>query len=140
MPGSPPPYDTDARWGVKRGTFWLGYKLHVTETCDDQPPCSCPAAGGPAGRRRHDQDCAAPAFPNVITHVATTDATVTGNQMTSAIDDELAGKTLGPGRHYVDSGLCLPKTHGTWQMHRGSSSAWSRVWRRAADVGRAGVR
>ena len=26
-------YDTDARWGVKRDTFWLGYKLHVTETC-----------------------------------------------------------------------------------------------------------
>ncbi|MGH3125349.1 MAG: transposase, partial [Streptosporangiaceae bacterium] len=22
------PYDTDARWGVKRDTFWLGYKLH----------------------------------------------------------------------------------------------------------------
>ena len=31
------PYDTDARWGVKRDTFWLGYKLHVTETCDDAP-------------------------------------------------------------------------------------------------------
>jgi hypothetical protein len=42
--------------------------------------------------------------PNLITHVATTDATVTGNQMTSAIDDELAGKNLAPGRHYLDSG------------------------------------
>jgi len=21
------PYDTDARWGVKRGTFWNGYKI-----------------------------------------------------------------------------------------------------------------
>src|SRR6266542_3962070 len=52
------PYDLDARWGVKREEFWLGYKLHVTETCDDPPPCSCrppaatqqPAAGGPAAR------------------------------------------------------------------------------------------
>src|SRR5712691_5456462 len=26
------PYDLDARWGVKREEFWLGYKLHVTET------------------------------------------------------------------------------------------------------------
>jgi hypothetical protein len=43
-------------------------------------------------------------FPNLITHVATTDATVTDNQMTSAIDDELAGKNLAPGRHYLDSG------------------------------------
>ena len=35
------PYDTDARWGVKREEFWLGYKLHITETCDDPPPCTC---------------------------------------------------------------------------------------------------
>src|SRR6266702_2951364 len=35
------PYDTDARWGVKWEEFWLGYKLHVTETCDDPPPCNC---------------------------------------------------------------------------------------------------
>ncbi len=31
------PYDTDARWGVKREEFWLGCKLHITETCDDAP-------------------------------------------------------------------------------------------------------
>ena len=99
------PYDTEARWGVKRDTFWLGYKLHVTETCDGQPRCGCPAAGdGGTGRRGHDQDCAAPAFPNLITHVATTDATVTDNQMTSVIDDGLARKNLAPGRHYLDSG------------------------------------
>jgi transposase len=99
------PYDTDARWGVKREEFWLGYKLHVTETCDDEPRCGCPAArDGGTGRRGHDGDCAAPAFPNLITHVATTDATVTDNQMTAVIDDDLAGKTLAPGRHYLDSG------------------------------------
>jgi len=97
------PYDTDARWGVKRDTFWLGYKLHVTETCDGEPRCHCPGDGG-TGRRGHDQGCAAPAFPNLITHVATTDATVTDNQMTSVIHEELAGKTLAPGRHYLDSG------------------------------------
>jgi transposase len=97
------PYDTDARWGAKRDAFWLGYKLHVTETCDDEPGCGCPGDGG-TGRRRHDKDCAAPAFPNLITHAATTDATVTDNQMTSVIHDELAGKTLAPGRHYLDSG------------------------------------
>ena len=64
------------------------------------------AARGDGGtdRRRHDKDCPAPAFPNLITHVATTGATVTDNQMTGAIDDELAGKNLAPGRHYLDSG------------------------------------
>ena len=108
------PYDTDARWGAKREEFWLGYKLHVSETCDDAPPCNCarafaaarPAAeGAVAGRPgSHDRTCAHLVFPNLITHVATTDATVTDNQMTSAIDDELAGKNLAPGRHYLDSG------------------------------------
>jgi transposase len=97
------PYDLDARWGAKRDTFWLGYKLHVTETCDDEPRCSCPGDGG-TGRRGHDRECAAAAFPNLITHVATTDATVTDNQMTGVIHDDLAGKSLAPGRHYQDSG------------------------------------
>ena len=103
------PYDTDARWGVKREEFWLGYKLHITETCDDPPPCSCrPAAGNAAGAGGqapgHDKGCARLVFPNLITHVATTNATVTDNQMTGVIDDDLAGENLAPGRHYADSG------------------------------------
>ena len=111
------PYDTDARWGVKREEFWLGCKLHITETCDDAPPCSCRAtaaarpaaegavAGGRGGSGRgHDRACAHLVFPNLITHVATTDATVTDNQMTGAIHDDLAGTNLAPGRHYLDSG------------------------------------
>lgn len=43
-------------------------------------------------------------FPNLITHVATTDATVTDNQMTGAVHDGLTEKNLAPGRHYADSG------------------------------------
>jgi transposase len=110
------PYDTDARWGVKREQFWLGYKLHVTETCDDAPPCDCahcPGAGGTdgsepggpgAGSTGHVAGCASEAFPNLITHVETTDATVPDSQMTGVIDDRLTGKNLAPGRHYLDSG------------------------------------
>src|SRR6266702_2364037 len=101
------PYDLDARWGVKREEFWLGYKLHVTETCAAPPPCTCrpaaarePAADG----REHGNDCAHLTSPNLITHVATTDATVTDHQMTGAIHASLAGKKLAPGRHYLDSG------------------------------------
>ena len=88
------------RWGVKRDAFWLGYKLHVSETCDDAPPCDCAAAGGGG----HDRDCARTTFPNLITNVATTDATVPDIQMTGAIDGDLAGRDLAPGRHYLDSG------------------------------------
>jgi transposase len=91
------PYDTDARWGVKREESWMGYKLHVSETCDDQPPCGC----GSDGCRR---GCAAAASPNLITDVATTSATVSDSAMTSAIDDKLASRGLAPGRHYLDSG------------------------------------
>jgi transposase len=107
------PYDLDARRGVKREEFWLGYKLHITETCDDAPPCTCPRAaarqhaqegGRHANAREHDKGCAHLVFPNLITSVATTDATVTGNQMTGAIHDDLAEKNLAPGRHYLDSG------------------------------------
>jgi transposase len=108
------PYDTDARWGVKRDTFWLGYKLHVAETCDDPPPCDCrpdtlpgdghDAGHGPEHDAEHRKGCALLVFPNLITHVATTGATVTDNQMTSAIHDDLAAKDLLPGRHYLDSG------------------------------------
>jgi transposase len=100
------PYDTHARWGVKREEFWLGYKLHITETCDDAPPCGCQDGPGErhAAGRGHDKGCAHLVFPNLITNVATTDATVTDNQMTGAIHAGLAGKNLAPGRHYLDSG------------------------------------
>jgi transposase len=98
------PYDTDARWGVKREEFWLGYKLHVTETCDDAPACTCcPAAAG-IPDRGHDKGCAHLTAPNLVTHVATTDATVTDNQMTSLTHRDLAARNLAPGRHYLDSG------------------------------------
>ncbi|HEY2576583.1 MAG TPA: transposase [Streptosporangiaceae bacterium] len=92
-----------------RAEFWLGCKLHVTETCDDPPACTCPAAeavtAGAGGHgREHDKGCAHLVFPNLITHVATTGATVTDNQMTGPIHDDLAEKHLAPGRHYLDSG------------------------------------
>ncbi len=28
------PYDTEARYGKKRHTTWIGYKVHLTETCE----------------------------------------------------------------------------------------------------------
>jgi len=43
-------------------------------------------------------------FPNLITNVATTDATATDNQMTGVIHGDLAEKNLAPGRHYLDFG------------------------------------
>jgi len=94
------PYDTQARWGAKNGQWWLGWKLHISETCDDPPACGCPrdlAAAAP-GRCAHD------VRPNLITHVATTDAAVPDTAMTLPAGTALAGKNLAPARHYLDSG------------------------------------
>jgi len=99
------PYDTDARWAARRdSSSWLGYKLHITETCDDPPPCTCRPAGTGAREGEHGKTCAHLVFPNLITNVATTGATVTDNQMTGPAQDALAARNLAPGRHYADSG------------------------------------
>ena len=56
------PYDPDARWGVKREEFWLGYKPHVTETCDDPPACTCrPAAAASPAQTPGRADATRPA-------------------------------------------------------------------------------
>lgn len=73
------PYDLEARYSIKRGQAWLGYKVHFTETCDAERP-------------------------NVITHVATTAATVPDDTMLSAIQAALAEKGLLPTEHIVDCG------------------------------------
>jgi transposase len=91
------PYDLDARWGVKRDTFWNGYKVHVTETCGTGV-----RADG-TGSESHGGGAAA-SPPHLIVNVETTDATVADNQMTAPIHARLAGRGLLPGEHLVDSG------------------------------------
>ena len=98
------PYDLDARWSVKRDTFWNGYKVHVTETCgtsaarDDDT-----VASSDSGSEGHGGGEALPP-PHLIVNVETTDATVPDNQMTAQIHASLAGRDLRPAEHYVDSG------------------------------------
>jgi transposase len=87
------PYDTDARWGGKRDLLWCGFKLHVSESCDAEAP-----AGHLDGGGYLDQ------APNLITNVATTDASVPDTVMTEPIHQVLAGRGLLPGEHYLDSG------------------------------------
>jgi transposase len=84
------PYDLDARYCEKRGKGWIGYKVHITETCsraaDDDPGTGRPAA------------------PNLITNVATTQATVADAAMTGPVHDMLDAAGLLPGEHAVDAG------------------------------------
>ncbi|WP_051879171.1 transposase [Streptomyces sp. NRRL B-24720] len=73
------PYDTDARYGIKRGSGWTGYKMHLTETCE-------------------------PDTPHVITQVATTDAVVAETEMTVPVHQTLTERELLPDVHVVDAG------------------------------------
>ena len=43
------PYDLEARYSSKRDTHWVGYKLHLTETCDAGPARSHHASDHDAG-------------------------------------------------------------------------------------------
>jgi transposase len=73
------PYDLEARYSSKRETHWVGYKLHLTETCD-------------------------PGQPDLITQVMTTPATTQDSVMGPAIQQDLAERDLLPGIHLLDSG------------------------------------
>jgi hypothetical protein len=92
------PYDLDARWGVKRDTFWNGYKVHVSETCGTA------AGSSDSGSECRSDDGEAAPLPHLIVNVETTDATVPDNQMTAPVHARLAGRGLLPAEHYVDSG------------------------------------
>ncbi|MBN3933293.1 IS1182 family transposase [Streptomyces verrucosisporus] len=72
------PYDPHARAGNKRGSTWTGYAVQLTETCESDAP-------------------------NLITHVATTDASVSDMRMTDAIRDDLRARGRLPAVHLVDA-------------------------------------
>src|SRR5258708_5988109 len=73
------PYDLDARYGKKRTTLWVGYKVHFTQTCDEEAP-------------------------QLITHVETTQAPISDEGVLSTIHTGLAERELLPDQHLVDSG------------------------------------
>lgn len=80
------PYDTEARYGTKRTTGWIGYSLHITETCDDDAP-------------------------RLITDVATTSAAEgDDSQALPGIHARLAERELLPSEQLVDSGYVTAGT------------------------------
>ncbi len=82
------PYDPEARTGKKRETMWLGYKVHLTETC------ALETTEAPVENN----------LPQLITDVQTTVATVPDVQMTSLIQEDLARQNLLPREQIVDTG------------------------------------
>jgi transposase len=72
------PYDPEAHYSTKRQIEWSGYKVHVTETCDD--------------------DAA-----HLVTDVRTCAAMEQDMTSTAGIHERLAAKGLLPAEHFVDS-------------------------------------
>ena len=73
------PYDLDAHYSKKRTTSWVGFKVHLTETCEKDRP-------------------------HLITHVETTTAPVSDDARTASIHEGLKQKELLPAQHLVDTG------------------------------------
>jgi transposase len=73
------PYDVEAHYSKKRSTTWVGYKVHLTETCEKDEP-------------------------HLITHVETTSAAVSDDARTALIHEGLKRKGLLPEQHSVDTG------------------------------------
>ena len=73
------PYDLEARYSRKNTTSWIGYTVHLTETCFSDAP-------------------------NLITHVETTPATTADGAVTPKVHAALQAKDLVPETHLVDTG------------------------------------
>jgi transposase len=73
------PYDAEARYGTKRQERWVGYKVHLTETC-------------------------APDAPHVVVHVATTPAAAHDTAVVPDLHRDLAEGSRLPREHLVDQG------------------------------------
>lgn len=78
------PYDRDVRYGRRRAREWIGYKVHLTEGCEDE-------------------------LPHLITQVATAPATQQDHHALDAIQADLAARDLLPAQHLVDAGYMSAK-------------------------------
>lgn len=83
------PYDAEARYAKKRSTSWVGYKVHLTETCDDE-------------------------MPRLITHVETTPAPSDDGAVLSHIHEDLKDHDLLE-THLVDTGYVDAELLKSWQ-------------------------
>jgi hypothetical protein len=59
---------------------WVGYKVHQTETCDEE-------------------------MPHLIVNVETTPATTPDDNMIEEVHESLDQRDLLPGEHLVDTGI-----------------------------------
>jgi transposase len=108
------PYDPEARSSKKRERIWLGYKVHLTETCDGESP-------------------------HLIVDVQTTTACVSDVEMTALIQVDLAERGLTPHEQVVDSGYVDAELLVTSQQEQGirlvGPALTDNSWQARADQG-----
>jgi transposase len=73
------PFDPEARYARKFTTSWVGYRVHITETCEE-------------------------GLPNIITDVQTAPGPVADGDATPIIHEALKERNLLPERQFVDTG------------------------------------
>jgi transposase len=78
------PYDVDATYGRKLTTWWVGYKVHLTESCDEDAP-------------------------RLITHVETSREGLGDVDVTPVIHKGLQDKDLLPKEHLTDTNYAEAK-------------------------------
>ena len=88
------PYDPEARYSTKREVEWVGYKVHLTETCETDTP-------------------------DLVVNVETTPATTPDDHMIKRVHASLEPRDLLPAEHIVDKGYTdsqvlveSPQTYG----------------------------
>jgi len=108
------PYDPEARLSVKRDQHWVGYKVHLTETCDEETP-------------------------HLITHVETTPATTQDEQALEPIHAALAARDLLPAEHLVDAGYVdaerLVRSRTAYEVRLVGPAPSDRSWQARAGAG-----
>lgn len=72
------PYDTEARMGNKKTRKWIGYKVHLSETCDEDSP-------------------------HLITYVDTKLSSSKDHEIMDNLHKSLTQENLSPEQHFVDS-------------------------------------
>lgn len=72
------PHDSDARCATKGSIAWMGYQVHLTETCEED-------------------------LPHLITDVATTPATTVDHALTAQVQERLVKRDVVPSEHLVDA-------------------------------------
>ena len=107
------PYEVEARYSTKRSMGWVGYKVHLTESCDE-------------------------GLPHLITNVHTTAATATDVKQLCAIQDGLAASRVLPAEQLADasyvSGSNLVSSHAR-QIDLIGPAYKDNTWQAKADEG-----